>query len=117
MSTGLQRTDAQIMAVVKEIDDAVITLSELDHEAATLRGKFEVAEAKAFLAADGSMEVRKRTAIVATEKVKHELEVAESQLRVHKAFMKSLEQQLDALRSKGAMQRSQWQNEGAGQWT
>jgi hypothetical protein len=120
MSKDLQDTDRQIMEINVEISDAVTTLSELMVDLTTKQGAFEVAYAKAYRATVGEkmmVDDRKAEALIATHELKQDVDMAETLVKVHKAYMRSLEQQIDGLRSKGANQRAAWSTEAAGQWT
>ena len=120
MSKDLQDTERQIMDINSEMADAVTTLSELMVDLTVKTGAYKVAYARAYRATAGEkmlVDDRKAEALIATFELEQDAEMAETLVRVHKAFMRSLEQQLDGLRSKGANQRAQWSSEAAGQWT
>lgn len=104
MTTPQTATDvaANLARIARQLDGAVTDLRTLDEESVRARSRFEVSYARAFLSADGSMDVRKQEAVLATEKEKLDAEIGEQRVRSQRAYIDSLKVRIDVGRSYGS---------------
>jgi len=104
MTTPQTATDvaANLAHIARQLDGAVRDLRTLDEESVRARSRFEVAFAKAFLSAAGSMDVKKQEAILATETQKLDAEIADQKVRSQRALIDSLKVRIDVGRSYGS---------------
>lgn len=72
---------AQLAELARDLDVTVRHLQDAEVVAVDARHAVTLAEAKAFLAAEGSVETRKRLAFVCCEQMAYEAEVAEAAVR------------------------------------
>ena len=86
-----------------------------EHDAAIKRHAADLAESRAFLAADGPMDMRKHTARVQAERAEGEALVAEALVRVLKAEIRSIETRIDVGRTYGATVRAELRTLGYGE--
>ncbi len=105
-------TPAQIIATLttisKDIDDATDEISKLDEQAVRCRAKYKTAYAKAFLNADGSMDIRRYTAELQTAESHLESELADQKHRASVSAIKALRDRLEVGRSLGPLVRLEW---------
>jgi translation elongation factor EF-Ts len=78
-----------------------------EHDAAIKRHRADIAEARAFLRCDGSVEFRKKTAELAADLEEGAALVAEALVRVLKAEIRELETRIDVGRTYGATVRAE----------
>ena len=97
----------KLLGFGRDLDAAVRMLKDADLDATKKRHAADIAESHAFLAAEGSMEIRKHEARITCEKVEDEALVAEATVRYLKAKIKSLEQQIEIGRSYGVVVREE----------
>ena len=102
---AITRTLSQIS---KEIDELTDELARLDEAAVRARQDYKVAYARAFLTADGSMDIRRYTAETATADALLASELADQQHRAAVAQLKALRDRLEVGRSLGAIMRLEW---------
>ncbi|ASN72020.1 hypothetical protein 7S2_27 [uncultured Caudovirales phage] len=86
----------------RELEEVKEALNSADMEAVNLREDAKLAEAKAFLSAEGAMDFRKQTAIVKTHVERLAAEVAEAKVRGLTRSMRTLQSRIDVGRSIGA---------------
>ena len=82
-------------------------LGELEHKAVAAREDFVMANAKAFLKADGAVDVRKQTAIVETHDERLAAETADALVRQRRAQIAAIKVRIDVGRSVGAVVRAE----------
>lgn len=97
-----------------ELASHVTSLRAAEKDAAVKRHAADLAESRAFLAADGAMELRKHTARVQSERQEGEALVAEALVRVLRAEIRSIETRIDVGRTYGATVRAELQTLGYG---
>lgn len=102
---AITRTLSQIS---KEIDELTDELAVLDEAAVRARQDYKVAYARAFLDADGSMDIRRYTAETATADALLTSELADQQHRAAVSQLKALRDRLEVGRSLGAIMRLEW---------
>lgn len=102
------------LAVIREMEDLTGQLDAktqayrfAERDMVTKRHAADIAEAKAYLRADGPVEERKRKALLATELEEGQAVVAEALVRVLKKEIAALEIRIDSVRSKGTTVRAE----------
>lgn len=99
------------------LDTATSDMLQLDEAAVTAKQSHEVAFAKYFLSASGSIDVRKQMTIVQCSEQKFAMEIAEVQLRACKERINTLRTQISIGQSVSAALRQQFSAEAVGQHT
>jgi len=101
----------------KLLDAATVEVAELDEAAVTRKQAFEVAQARAFLAAEGPMDARKAQATLAAADYSLAYELAAAKHRACRERIRTLGVQIEVGRTLSAATRSQFAAEGVGQYT
>jgi hypothetical protein len=101
----------------KLLDAATVEVAELDEAAVTRKQAFEVAQARAFLAAEGPMDARKAQATLAAADYALAYELAAAKHRACRERIRTLGVQIEVGRTLSAATRSQFAAEGVGQYT
>jgi phage shock protein A len=96
------------------LDQATTDIDRLDEEAVKAKAAHRVAYARAFIEAQGPVDVRKNLATVKCETLAFEWDIAEQKVRACKQRLRTLESQIDIARSLGATIRSEWAASGMG---
>lgn len=99
------------------LDKATDDIAVLDEEHVHAKSQLEVAYAKAFLEAAGSMDMRKQIAIFETSQQNLQAELAAAKLRACKERIRTLAIQIDVGRSLASAQKTQFIAEPVGQYT
>lgn len=99
--------EEQIMAVSNDLEEATIEYEQRARTAAVAEVTHKVAQAKAFVGAEGSVAQREALATLAVEHLLMDRQVASAVLASHKEAMNTLRARLDALRSLSASVRAQ----------
>lgn len=99
----------------RDLDNKQEEIARLDLDAVRARSRFEVAYARAFIAATGAEGLRKQTAILDTVAAKLDAEIADQVLRAARESIRVLRDRLDIGRSLNSAIRSEWSAQGAGQ--
>ena len=97
----------QLTRLAQELDATTELLREADHDSTLKRHQADLAEAKAYLSAEGPVEERKRIAKVATERIEEEALVSEALVRYLKNKLKSLDLRIEVGRSLGTSLRAE----------
>ncbi len=103
-----------LAALTRELRDQVAALDHQERAAATLRHDADMAESRAFLAAEGSMELRKHAARVAADREEGEALVAEAMVRIIRARIRAIDTRIDVGRTYGATIRAEVSLQGYG---
>ena len=115
------RSQAEVLDRLSEcsrlLDAAQQDLAVLDEAAVRAKQAFEVAWARAYLKAEGSIEARKAEAVLVTAGECLEAELCAAKVRACRERIRTLGAQLDVGRTLSAAIRSQFQAEPVGQWT
>lgn len=94
---------AQVAATLGQLSldlwHCVQALEEADLDATKKRADFDLAYSKAFLAAEGAMDVRKHTAVVETMPLRDRADLADAVVRNLVRRMKALEKRVEVGRS------------------
>ncbi len=98
---------AQLSLLAKSLDHTVDLLKEADLEATMARHAADVAESTAFLSAEGSVEMRKHKARLATDKLEERALQAEAVVRYLRHRINALGTRIEVGRSAGAALREE----------
>lgn len=104
----------QLGALSRQLDEVTQQLNEADVAAVNARETAKLAEAQAFLAAEGSMDMRKNQAIVETHEVRLAADVADALVRGLMRTVRTLQSRIDVGRTYGATLRSEIALSGSG---
>lgn len=96
-----------LSALTGELDRLVTALKGADKDAAEKRHAADLAESRAFMAASGSMDLRKHQARIESERQEFDAKVAESLVRGLRAQVRAVETRIDVGRSFGAAVRAE----------
>ena len=99
----------------RELDAKQGEISRLDEEAVRLRSRYEITLSRAFLTAEGPMDVRKHQAIIDAASYKLDAEIADQKLRAARESIRVLRDRLDIGRSLNSAIKSEWAAQPAGQ--
>lgn len=114
-------TQAQALERLAELsrmlDAATTEIAVLDEEAVRAKAAFEVAYARAFLDAMGSMDVRKQISIYETQAESLACELALMKVRACKERIRTLGVQIEVGRSIASATKTQFMAEAVGQYT
>lgn len=99
------------------LDAATDDIAVLDEEAVRAKAKYEVAYAKQFLEAIGSMDIRKQVAIYETQDESLTYELAQMKVRACKERIRTLGVQIEVGRSIASATKTQFMAEAVGQYT
>jgi SMC interacting uncharacterized protein involved in chromosome segregation len=105
---------ARLADLSRQLDRATDDVDKLDSKAVNARHKYEIAFSREFLAAEGSMDVRKHKSVLGTEKLKLEAEIAEQVLRACRARIATIKMQIETGRSLSAAMRAEVSLAGSG---
>lgn len=97
----------QLAKLSKLLDELVSTIAAAEALAVDAREDYTLAHSKAFLRAEGPMDVRKHAAIVATHDERLQAEVAEATVRGLRRQIDSVKMRVDVGRSLGAALRAE----------
>lgn len=103
-----------LAGLARDLDKATRELNAADIEAVSAREAAKLAEAKAFLAAQGPVEQRKAQAVVETTERRLAAEVAEALVRGLQRTSRTLQARIDVGRTYGATIRTEIQMSGSG---
>ena len=99
----------------RELDAKQVEIARLDDDAVRAKSRYEVAYARAFIAATGAEGLRKQTAVLDTELQKLDMEIADQKLRAARESIRVLRDRLDIGRSLNSAIKSEWSVSGVGQ--
>lgn len=97
----------QLAGLARDLDLTVRQLQQAEVEAVDKRHAADLAEAHAYLSAEGSVENRKRLAFVAVERLIHEAETAEAVVRHLRRRIDVTKTRVEIGRSLGAALRAE----------
>ena len=80
-----------------------LALGDLDREATELRSAYSLAYALAFVQAEGSMDIRRYLATIATAEQSAAADAAECSVRDKRSQVRAVEKSIDVARSVGAL--------------
>jgi hypothetical protein len=99
------------------LDKATDEYPHLDEEAVRAKQTLEVAYARAFLDATGSMDLRRHIATYETQNQNLQYELAQVKVRALKERIRTLGTQIEVGRSIASAQKTQFTAEATGQYT
>lgn len=97
-----------LIALAGQLHNATFEAAKLDEESVRAKSRYEVAYARAFLAADGSVDVRKQLAVLETETPKLDAEIAAQKLRACAERLRYIRTSLDVGRTLSATTRAEF---------
>ena len=97
----------QLTSLARDLDAAVRVLKDADRDAVLKRHAADIAESRAYVRADGSVELRKHVARLACEKEEEEALVAEALVRHLRKQIDAIQTRIDVGRSYGAAVRAE----------
>lgn len=109
-----QQVSAQLAHLSRELDALVKQIAEAEKAAVNAREDATLAHARAFLTAEGAMDVRKHVAIEATHAQRIAAELAEAEVRGLRRQIDSVRIRIDIGRSLGAAIRAETSLAGSG---
>jgi hypothetical protein len=98
---------SRLINLDREMHSLTKALGELDREAVKAREGFTLAFAKAFLRADGAMDVRRYVATEATHMERLTAETAEASVRDKRAQVRAVESSIDVARSLNSLTKAE----------
>ena len=98
---------AQLAQLARELDDLVRRIAEAERDAVNKREDYTLAHSKAFLAAEGPMDIRKHEAIEQTHVERLAAETAEAVVRGIRRQIDSTKTRVEVGRSVGTALRSE----------
>lgn len=104
----------QLSKLARQLDETTQQLNTADIDAVNARETAKLAEAKAFLAAQGSVDARKSQAVIETHEVRLAAEVADAGVRGLQRTIRTLQTRIDVGRTYGATLRSEIALSGSG---
>ncbi len=115
--TDAQLTPLQVVSQLaelgRELDATIRLLKDAEMEAVQKRHEADMAESRAFVNSEGSMELRKHQARLAADKIEGEALVAEAVIRYLRARLRAIDTRIEIGRSMGATLRAEIQLQGA----
>lgn len=99
----------ELARLSRDLDSAQRDLAKAEHDAVTTRHRADLAEARAYVAADGPVELRKRTALIETEQHLLDAEVADAAVKAARSRIATLRTKIDVGRTLIASARSEHQ--------
>jgi hypothetical protein len=104
-----------LSALTEELRIKVAAFRSAERDAAEKRHAADMVESRAFLRADGPMDIRKHEARVAADHAEQDALVAEALVRVLRAEIRSIETRIDVGRTYGASVRAELKTLGYGE--
>ena len=102
-----QQVVSNLSALTEELRRTVAAYRAAERDAAEKRHAADVAESRAFLRADGPMDMRRHVARVEADQAEQDALVAEALVRVLKAEIRAIETRIDVGRTYGATVRAE----------
>lgn len=99
----------------KMLDLATTEVAELDEAAVLAKSGYEVAFARAFVTAQGSVDFRKQNAVLETADVKLAAELAEQKVRACRERIRTIRDQIEVGRSLNSAVKAEWSAGAVGQ--
>lgn len=103
---------ANLAELARELSRVVSAIEHAERDAAMKRTAFDLAFSQAFLVAEGSMDLRKHQAVVATHRQRVDAEVADTVVRHLRRKIDEIKVRIDTGRSVGAAVRAEIQLAG-----
>jgi hypothetical protein len=97
------------------LDAATDEIARLDDAAVRAKGRYQVEFARHFLGADGSVDARKQSSVLACKDHWLDAEIAEQQVRACRERIRTIRDQIDVGRSLNSAVRAEWAAGAVGQ--
>lgn len=107
----------ELSRIGRELDALSTEIAHLDHACVIARSEYRKAYARSFLSSEGSMDVRKQSAVLAVEPELLEAEIADQVHRAARERIRVLRDRLEIGRSISAARRAEFAAEPVGQAT
>ena len=104
---GLPDIAARLADLSRQLDKATSDADMLDSRAVAARHAFEIAYSRAFLTAEGSMDMRKHKAVLETAEQRLDAELADQVLRACRTRIATIKTQIETGRSLSAALRAE----------
>lgn len=105
----------ELSKIGRELDDLSHEIARLDRACVLARSEYRKAYARTFLGSEGSVDVRKQSAVLAVEDTLLAAEIADQVHRAARERIRVLRDRLEIGRSIGAARRSEFAAESVGQ--
>lgn len=93
--------------LARELDDTVRALDHAERDAVQKRAAYDLAFSRAFVRAEGSVDMRKHIAVIGTEHERAEADVADTVVRHLRRRIDAIKTRIDVGRSYGAAVRAE----------
>lgn len=93
--------------LARDLDDTVRQLETADRDAVQKRAAFDLAYSRAFVGAEGAVDQRKHLAVIATERVRMDADVADALVRHLRRRIDAIKTRIDVGRSYSAAIRAE----------
>lgn len=103
-----------LASLARDLDITIAQLESADREAAEKRGAFDLAYSRSFLAAQGSMDIRKHEAVVETHDKRMSAEVADALVRHLRRRADAIKVQVECGRSMNSALKTEMNLAGQG---
>ncbi len=103
-STDVARTLARLG---RDLDDAVEAIHQADDDAVQKRAAFDLAFSRAFVAGDGSVDLRRHKAVIDTHQLRLDADVADALVRHLKRRIDAISKRIEVGRSIGTTVRAE----------
>lgn len=103
-----QQVIETLSKIARDIDEVTDDIARLDEEAVRARATYKTEYARAFLGAEGSMDIRKYTADLSTADSHLHHELADQKHRAAVSQIRALRDRLEVGRSLGPLIRLEW---------
>lgn len=103
-----QQVIETLSRIARDIDEATAEITRLDEEAVHARAAYKTGYARAFLEAEGAMDVRRYTAELLTAATYLDHELADQKHRAAVSQIRALRDRLEVGRSLGPLIRLEW---------
>lgn len=108
--TGLTALTLRLAQLSRELDAAQRDLAQAEIDVVRSKHRADLAEAKAFVDTDGSVEIRKRKAFLDSEQHRLDAEVADAGVKAARSRMATLRSQVEIGRTLVSSARAEMQN-------
>lgn len=110
--TGLTALTLRLAQLSRELDSCQRDLQQAEENAVRSKHRADLAEAKAYLVAEGPVSARERIALVETEEWQLDAEVSEAAVKACRSRMATLRSQVEIGRTLVSSARAEMQNFG-----
>lgn len=105
---------ARLAGLSRDLDRQTNSAEELDRKAVLAKHAYEIAFSKAFLSGEGSVDARKHKAVIVTDALKLDAEIADQVLRACRARIGTIKVQIETGRSLSSAMKAEISLAGSG---